>query len=995
MARVYVSSTFADLRRERQAVMDWLVAAGHQPVHSYRPNSETVRESCLDDVDTCDLYVLIAGHRYGFRPADGNPEGLSITQLEFRRAGQAGIPRIALVRTSMAEVGTSDIGDPRRLALVLAFREEVAREVRAAEFGEVEGLILGLSTGVQAELDKLGKRSPADWGVGHRAAGPVLRLAPRPAFLAGREELLAELDARLAGREGASLRVVALSGLGGAGKTSVAVEYAHRHLAEVGLTWQFAAEDPAVLKAEFGELAAQLGARDLFDARDPVALVHGALAAYPRGWLLVFDNAADPASVNAFLPPAGPGRVLITSRDPFWPPDQALEVPVLDSEVAADFLINRTGDAAFQEARELAVELGGLPLALEQAGAYMRAAGRGIGEYLGLFRARRPELLGRGDPAGYDKRVTTTWALAFAELGQEGPAAGLLRLAACCAAEDIPMSLLLRPRPGLAEGFAEEVAPLLVPLLEDDLARDDAVAGLRRYSLISEPRDGLISVHRLVQAITLAQLPAGVAAAWRQATAALVGAALPADPPWLPGTWPGYAMLLPHVQAAAPANSAAAAAIADYLGFSGSYSAARASMERVLEAREHTYGPEHPDTLKARGGLAHWAAQAGDPAAARDQLAGLVPVAERVLGPERPDTLWFRRELAWWTGEAGDAAAARDQYAALVPVCERVLGPEHSETLTVRQGLAAFTGRAGDAAAARDQSAALVPVYERVLGPEHSGTLGAQANLAGWTGAAGDPAAAQDLIAKVTAVRARVFGPEHPETLTTRRHVATWTGEAGDPAAAHDQMAELLPIYERVLGHEHPDTLVTRDEFADLTGEAGDPAAARDLFAALLPVRERVLGQAHPHTLLTQHSLARWTGEAGDPAAARNLLAELGPVEERVLGPEHPDTLLTRHSLALWTGEAGDPAAARDHFAELVPVEERVLGPEHPHTLDARRSLARWTGEAGDPAAARDLLAGLLPARERVSGPRHPDTLATRAELARWTERADGSPSTA
>ena len=99
---------------------------------------------------------------------------------------------------------------------------------------------------------------------------------------------------------------MALCGLGGAGKTSVALEYAHRHLAEVGLAWQFPAEDPAVLAAGFGELAAQLGARELLDARDPVASVHGVLAASRTEWLLVFDNAPDRASVAAFVPPAGP-----------------------------------------------------------------------------------------------------------------------------------------------------------------------------------------------------------------------------------------------------------------------------------------------------------------------------------------------------------------------------------------------------------------------------------------------------------------------------------------------------------------------------------------------------------------------------------------------------------------------------------------------------------------------------------------------------------------
>ena len=108
----------------------------------------------------------------------------------------------------------------------------------------------------------------------------MLRLAPRPVFLAGREELLAELEARLGGEDGAGPRVVALCGLGGAGKTSVAVEYAHRQLGEVGVCWQVAAEDPAVLAAGFGELAAQLGAAE---GGDPVAGVHAVWPAVRRG----------------------------------------------------------------------------------------------------------------------------------------------------------------------------------------------------------------------------------------------------------------------------------------------------------------------------------------------------------------------------------------------------------------------------------------------------------------------------------------------------------------------------------------------------------------------------------------------------------------------------------------------------------------------------------------------------------------------------------------
>jgi hypothetical protein len=320
---------------------------------------------------------------------------------------------------------------------------------------------------------------------------------------------------------------------------------------------------------------------------------------------------------------------------------------VLDRQVAAEFLAARTGDADRRAALELAAELGGLPLALEQAGAYMQASGRGIAEYLGLFRARRAELLGRGDPAGYDKRVTTTWAVAFAALGQAGPAAGLLRLAACCAAEDIPLDLLLRP--GLAaEDFDGLVGPVLVPLLGDDLARDEAVAGLRRFSLISAPRGGLVSVHRLVQAITLDQLPPQKAKAWRQAAAAVIEAALPDDPED-PGCWPAFATLLPHAQATLDPASDGMYQLARYLGESGSYAAALAVQQQVLHAREETRGPEHPATLTARADLARWTGRAGDPAGARDQVAALLPVRERVSGAEHPDTLTARDNLAGWT----------------------------------------------------------------------------------------------------------------------------------------------------------------------------------------------------------------------------------------------------------------------------------------------------------------------------------------------------------
>ena len=202
MAKVYVSSTIADLKPERQAVLDWLRQARHQAVDSYLPDSDTVKESCLDDVAASDLYVLILGHRYGFQPP-GVPAGWPVRYSADRVAAHQ----------HPLDVSLSDLADPQRLTLVSAFREEVAREVRPAEFNDLQGLIQGLSTGIQGELDKRDQRDRRPGG--QAMARRALWLALRPLFLAGREGLLAELEARLGVDGGAGPRVVALCGLGG------------------------------------------------------------------------------------------------------------------------------------------------------------------------------------------------------------------------------------------------------------------------------------------------------------------------------------------------------------------------------------------------------------------------------------------------------------------------------------------------------------------------------------------------------------------------------------------------------------------------------------------------------------------------------------------------------------------------------------------------------------------------------------------------------------
>jgi transcriptional regulator with XRE-family HTH domain len=668
------------------------------------------------------------------------------------------------------------------------------------------------------------RQNPIDGQPGLQDAVPdgdrvVVGLLPRAAFpLAGREDLLARLEMALEG--GTEPGVVVLSGMGGVGKTSVAAEYAHRHLDKRPVAWQMRAEHEAVLRQQLAELAVQLGGRDVTDLRNPVAAAHAVLASSRRRWLLIFDNAPDEASVLQFLPPSGPGRVIITSQSQHWSRPTVLDVPVLEPDVATRYLLARTGEPDHTAARELADELGGLPLALEQAAAYMQGAGKSMTSYLSEFRRRRADLL-RRKPTG-PPSVAATLSLAISRLQEAGSpvAVDLLRLLSVLAPEPAPLDLLLSDS-SLSGRLPPTPSAALAPLLGDQCALDDAIIELRRLSLVTLAGPDQVLVHRLVQHTTKELLLATVAREWEEAAAVLVESAVP-DEPRLPGAWPTCAVLLPHARNLLRMTSGGMRNIAQGRGHAGSYAVAVDLFRQITEALEHDHdhGPLHPDTLSARGSLASWSGRAGDPAAARDQFAALAPTYRRVLGSEHPDTLDICGNLAEWSGAAGDPESARDQFAELVPIYQRVLGREHEGTLVARGNLATWSGRSGDWGAARDQLIDLVPVAEGILGPEHPQALTVLGNLAHWTGRAGDPAAARDRYADLALIYERVLGPEHPDTLTIRGNAARWTGEAGDPAAARDLLIELLPIRESVSGSEHPYTRIMRDNLTRWTEQA-------------------------------------------------------------------------------------------------------------------------------------------------------------------------------
>jgi hypothetical protein len=415
----------------------------------------------------------------------------------------------------------------------------------------------------------------------------------------GREELLHDLHTKLTSGQPAAL-TQAIKGLGGVGKTQLAVEYAYRHEEEYQVIWWIRSEEATTLAADYAALAPALAlpGETIADQNIVREVVWRWLEQH-QDWLLIFDNADDPALLRPYLPQRAKGHILITSRNQSWGNlASPLSVRVFEPSEACKFLMNRTGQKDEAAATALAEALGHLPLALEQARAYIEETGRSLASYLDLFQTHRQELLNYHDPAAdYPDTVATTWNLAFERVQQSAPAgADLLRLCAFLAPDDIPVSLFV--------AGTKHLPPELAATVANPLHFDQAIKALRRYSLVES--DGVtLAIHRLVQAATRGRLTAEVRLTWAGVAVRLLAEIFLFDENDL-ATWAESARLLPHILAIAERAEASQAAAEEtayllkqagwYLYERAEFAQSRMLLEKSLVLHQAIFGSNHPNT---------------------------------------------------------------------------------------------------------------------------------------------------------------------------------------------------------------------------------------------------------------------------------------------------------------------------------------------------------------------------------------------------------------
>jgi len=813
----------------------------------------------------------------------------------------------------------------------------------------------------------------------------------------GRVDILGKL------REGASSRVTAVvpgqdadnplpqavQGLGGVGKTAIAIEYARRYSSDYQLVWWIPSDQLSLVRASLASLAAKL-------RLDPPAAtgIDGAISAvldalrrgdpYDR-WLLIFDNANQPEDIKHLIP-EGPGDVLVTSRNHRWQSViNTVPIDVFRRQESTDFLRKRVpGGLSLVDAERLAKELGDLPLALEQAGAMLSETGMPVDEYLRLLDEHVKKIMAEGKSPDYPHSMTAAWTLSVNALEQKLPEA--LELLRCCAffgPEPIPRNVFRRG--------AQPTGTPVSQVISDPIMMARAIRELGSFALIT--LDGSsIKVHRLIQALLRDDLNERQRAAYLQEAHLILATAAPEDPDDAK-TWSRFRELLPHVNSEfteLPKSRDSkvrdlARGMMRYLYQTGDYASGLALTERFIEQWSKDSGPESSDVLGAQRHLGNILRNLGRYQESYKVTEEALANCRAKLGEDDPTTLSLRASFGADQRARGDFSAALETDKESRILLEAKYEDDDSRTLRLLSSLALDYGLNSDYRTAKD-------LYEEAWRRMSATSFATAVDVLGaWTGISWS-LRLMGLFQEAFDVGqdAWEFGqdPEGlgPEHLATVRSINAYTIVCrripDQRAEALDLSKQTLTLASRLFGEAHPDTLALAMSVSNLLRTISDEFQGEALALAQSSVERYpgVYGEDHPYNYGCMSNLALLRRVTGEPGTARELDEKALEGMTARLGPDHHFTLSVAMNLASDFAVLGLPREARRLGEDTWPRLSALLGADHPQTLGCANNLALDRMAVGDENAGKSLHEQTLRRYVATQGAEFPDAVVAAAE---------------
>jgi hypothetical protein len=815
-------------------------------------------------------------------------------------------------------------------------------------------------------------RVPKIWG----------RVPRRNKNFTGREDLLLQLRADM-GTNVTATAPHALHGLGGVGKTQVAIEYAHKYQSEYDVVWWISADQPVLVRSSLAGLAPHLGlppatATGIEDAA--MAVLDSLRRGDPYGrWLLVFDNADQPEDINDIIP-RGSGHVLITSRNHRWQSvAETVLVNVFNRAESVAFLKKRVANAISDpDATRLAQELGDLPLALEQAGALQAETGMSVNEHLQLLKEQTSELLAEKKPSEYPIPMTAAWKLSVSKLNEQLPeAVHLLRCCAFFGAEPIPRDVFI--------WASQDVQPQLSGLLAKPILLNNAIGELGRFALARiDAVSRTIQVHRLIQALLREELSPEQQDLFRHDVRLLLAAAAPKNPDDNV-RWPLYAELAAHVvpsgsdECQDPTVRKFALGIARYLYQSGDRPSSRALLERLLDRWKADSGADHPDVLTAQWHLGNTLRDLGEYQAAYDLTRVTLKCSRQILGPNSELTLMLMNGFGADLRARGEFAAARDLDEQSRRLHEECLGATDPRTLRTMNSFGLDYELNSDYQAARElHQLTYVQQNEATSEVSKSDVLASCSGLARAVRLCGAYAEARCLSNDAYEFGRQQLGADHFWTLRAAKELSI----ALRRTAAYKEALELArDVFERctrLFGAGHPDTMGAALSLINILRTVGEIDEAAKLAEDTMDRYPKVYGADHPYNHGCAGNLALLLRLRGDLVGARGLNETCLDGLDAKLTRDHHYPLTVATNLASDIAGLGDAADARKLGEDTLARLRSLLGESHPLTLGCAANLAVDMRTHGAKEEASRLTEDTLERYKRTLGLGHPDTVFAR-----------------
>jgi len=786
----------------------------------------------------------------------------------------------------------------------------------------------------------------------------------RNPFFTGRQELLETLKMLLGGPASNGLgRVYALQGMGGVGKTQVALEYAYRHALDYSALFWVNAESNEHLTASFLRIAEVLRLAEREEAEQPrvVAVVRGWLDSHDD-WLLIWDNLEDLDLLAHWLPATRRGTVLLTTRlQALGTLAQGIEVVPMEQEEGVELLIRRakvlgrlvSGSLAgqlvvqqpeeYKAAVELTRALGGLPLALDQAGAYIEETGCQLRDYLERYRQQGIRLLGRRGISGssHPQSVAATLLLTYERARLQQPViVDLLRICAFLAAEAIPEEFF---RAGAAH-----LGQAIQALLEETGRLDEVFGVLRSFSLVQrQPQERTISLHQLVQEIVRAEMEESERTFWQRQIVKALNAAFPQVSYVVVShveVWAQCERLLPHVLVslnALPEKGVEPAAIeltqkvADYFRERGQYEQAAFRYDQALSLGERILGNNHPALIPILSGLGRLAAIQGKFEEAESLLQRALNSEKQLSGAERNVLALPLSGLAAIYTAQGKYEQAIDLYQQALSAMERMLGARHPEIATVLSNMSyALLGQGKDKEAEPLLLRAL-HMLEHALGPENPEVGFPLSNLGNLYTRMGKYEQAEGMLVRALHVREQALGSQHVLVAATKNDLADIYKHQGKYEQAEVLLQEALPIMGQALGTEHPAVAQAIHTLGDLYAAQERYEQAEPLLKSAIQHLQQTLGDGHELVAASLNALATIYRKQEKYAEAEQLYREALSIREQRFGKQHPETACTLYGLALLKQSQGEVTQAYTLAKRVRAIRLLALGEANPLTCEA------------------------------------------------------------